>query len=209
MAGAHRIAEIRHEAEIYHDQGLHKEALAVYDRFLSNAKEIHPALKTSIKESMRRIRSVAQDNEQQENLLISDIEITVIKKGWNSHATVGECVTSARALTDLGHYDYALEEYRRLLMKKCLTTATIAGATLCLVHLNPSVQFVHTVDLFAKGIFNSSRNRLAFKLLILKSIDSKNFPMHLSALYNHLIKEESVSGHVIARIRGKSQRKSK
>lgn len=209
MAGAYAIAEIRHEAEIYHDQGLHKEALAVYDRFLSKAKEIHPALETSIKESMRRIRSVAQDNEQQENLLMSDIEITVIKRGWNSHATVSECVTSARALTDLGRYDYALEEYRRLLIKKCLTTATIAGTTLCLVHLNPSVQFAHAVDLFAKGIFSSCRNRVAFKLLILKNIDSENFPMHLSALYNHLIKAESVPGHVIARIRGKSQRKSK
>ncbi|MGD9368914.1 MAG: hypothetical protein PVH87_24635, partial [Desulfobacteraceae bacterium] len=99
--------------------------------------------------------------------------------------------------------------YRRLLTKKCLTTATIAGATLCLVHLNPSVQFAHAVDLFATGIFNNSRNRVAFKLLILKNVDSENYPMHLSALYNHLIKEESVSGHVIARIRGKSHRKSK
>lgn len=209
MAGAYRIAEIRHEAEIYHDQGLHKEALAVYDRFLSKAKEIHPALEISIRESMRRIRSFAQDNEQQESLLMSDIEITVIQRGWNSQATVGECVTSARALTDLGHYDYALEEYRLLLIKKRLTTATIAGTTLCLVHLNPSVQFAHAVDLFARGIFSSSKNRLAFKLLILKNIDSKKHPMHLSALYNHLIQIESVSGHVIARIRAKSRRKSK
>jgi tetratricopeptide (TPR) repeat protein len=209
MAGAHRIAQIRYEAEIYHDQGLHKEALAIYDRFLSNTKEIHPALEASIRESMRRIRSFAQDNEQQEHLLMSDIEITVIKKGWNSRTTVDDCVTSARALTDLNHYDYALEEYRRLLVKKCLTTATIAGATLCLVNLNPSAQFAHAVDLFAKDIFNSPKNRLAFKLLILKNIDSEKYPMHLSALYNHFIKEESVSGHVIARIRAKSRPENK
>lgn len=209
MAGAYGIAEIRHEAEIYHGQGLHKEALAVYNRFLSKAKAIHPALETSIKESMRRIRSVARDNEQQESLLMSDMEITVIQRGWDSHATVGECVASARALADLGHHDYALEEYRRLLIKKCLTTATIAGTTLCLVHLNPSLQFPHAVDLFARGIFSSSKNRLALKLLILKNIDSEKHPMHLSALYHHLIQVESVSGHVIARIRAKSRRISK
>lgn len=183
------IAAIKHEAETYHRQGLHREALAVYDRFLVNNKEIHPVVRTSIEASMRRIKSAIWHLDRDENMRMSNAQITLVKKGWSDHATMDERLTSARALAELGHYKEALQEYGQLLVKRRLTAAAVSGMAQCLVHLIRPERFAMAVDLFAAKIFAHARNRRAFKLLITRQIDPGQYPQHLSALKQHLSRE--------------------
>jgi hypothetical protein len=186
MADEPEIAQIRHEAETYLSQGLHQEALAVYERFLANARNLHPTLKTDIIESMRRIRSAARHKYRDEAERMTDVEITLIKKGWRGHATNEERLASARALVKMRLYKYGLEEYRRLLRRRLITSAVIRGVAQCLVELVRPQNFTAVVDHFVGETFKHPRNRKALKLAIAKAIDSQLYPRHFSALCYHL-----------------------
>jgi tetratricopeptide (TPR) repeat protein len=186
MPNMSRINQIRHEAETYLSHGLHQEALAVYEKFLSSTRQLHPSLKTAIKESIRNIRSAARGHDRNEAELISEVEIALIRKGWKSHVSNEERLASAQALLDIGFYQFALEEYRRLLKKRYITDAVILGSALCLVNLVQSKRFTVVVDHFVGEIFKHPRNRKALKLAIAKKIDSKQYQRHFSALCYHI-----------------------
>ena len=175
MAEMTEIAQIKHEAETYLSQGLHQEALAVYERFLADSRDLHPALKTDIIESMHRIRSAARREYRDEAERMTDVEITLIRKGWRG-----------QALVNMGLYKYALEEYRRLLERRFITAAVIRGIAQCLVNLVRPQHFTAVVDHFAGGIYKHPRNRKALKVAIAKAIDSKLYPRYFSALCYHL-----------------------
>lgn len=182
MSSVFRIAQVKHEAETYLSQGLHQEALGVYERFLANARDLDPTYKTAILESIRRIRSAARNHDPDEAELISKVEITLIRKGWQGHATVKDRLASAQAWVNMGLYQYAFEEYRLLLKKRVLTTTVIRGAALCLVNLVPPDRFSAAVDRFVSEILKNPRNRKALKRIIAKQIDSKQYQRHFSAL---------------------------
>ena len=186
MAEMTEIAQIKHEAETYLSQGLHQEALAVYERFLADSRDLHPALKTDIIESMHRIRSAARREYRDEAERMTDVEITLIRKGWRGHATNEERLASARALVNMGLYKDGLEEYRRLLERRFITAAVIRGIAQCLVNLVRPQHFTAVVDHFAGGIYKHPRNRKALKVAIAKAIDSKLYPRYFSALCYHL-----------------------
>ena len=180
------IAQIRHEAETYLSQGLHQEALAVYEKFLSSARDLPPTLRTAIIESMRRISSAARRHDRDETEHFTDLEITLIRKGWKGHVTNEERLASAHALINIGLYRYGLEEYHRLLRRRFITTTVIRDVALCLVKLVRPRHFTAVVDHFAGETFKHPRNRKALKLAIAKAIDSKLYPRHFSALCYHL-----------------------
>lgn len=188
MSSVFRIAQVKHEAETYLSQGLHQEALGVYERFLANTRDLDPTYKTAIWESIRRIRSAARNHDPDEAELISEVEITLIKKGWQGHATVEDRLASAQALVDMGLYQYALEEYRLLLKKRVLTTTVMREVALCLVNLVPPGRFSVAVDRFVSEIFKHPQNRKALKRVIAKHIDTKQYQRHFSALRSHLSK---------------------
>ena len=180
------IVQIKLEAETYLSQGLHKEALAVYEKFISNTRDLHPTLKAAINESIHRIQSASQSRDRDEAALISKVEIALIKKGWRSHVSNKERLASAQALLDIGFFQFALEEYRRLLFKRYITDAVVNGVALCLVNLVRSKRFTAVVDHFVGEVFKHPRNRKLFKLAIAKKIDSKQYPRHFSALCYHI-----------------------
>jgi hypothetical protein len=186
MADTPEIAQIKHEAETYLSQGLHQEALAVYENFLANARNLHPALQIAVRESIRRIRSAPRHDDWNEAELITDIEITLIRKGWRAHATNEERLASARALVNMGLFKDGLKEYRRLLERKFITATVVRGVTLCLVKLVRPQHFTAVVDHFVGETFKRPRNRKALKLAIAKAIDSQLYPRHFAALCYHL-----------------------
>jgi hypothetical protein len=188
MSSVFRIARVRHEAETYLSQGLHREALGVYERFLDDTRDLDPTYKTAILESIHRIRSAARSHDPDEAEHISEVEITLIKKGWQGHATDKDRIASAQAFVNMGLYQYALEEYRLLLKKRVLTKAVMRGAALCLANLVPPDRFSATVDQFVSEIFKHPRNRKALKRVIAKQIDSKKYQRHFSALRSQLSK---------------------
>lgn len=186
MSHVFRIAQIKHEAETYLSQGLHQEALTVYEKFLANNRDLDPTFKTAITKSIHHIRSAARNHDQDEVELVSEVEITLIKKGWKGHDTVEEQLACAQALVNMGLYKYALEEYRLLLKKRFLTASVMRGVALCLVNLVQPQHFTVVVDHFVSEIFKHPRNRKALKVVIAKYIDSQQYQRHFSALRCHL-----------------------
>lgn len=200
MACPFILAAIRNEAETYLSQGLHQEALAVYNRFLANAGEIDPGLRATIEAAKNRIDSIAKCHTQDEDTRITDVEITFIKKGWTRNASADELAVSAQALIELKRHGHALEEYRRLLMTGQRTATAIKGLTECLVWLVGPDQFADAVSIFANGALKKSNNRMRLKLLIAKNIDAHRYPDHISSLYRHLTRLHPVSEEIRAKI---------
>lgn len=200
MACPFIIAAIRYEAETYCAQGLHQEALAVYDRFLANAKEIKPALRSTIEEAKKRIDANAMVHDEDENSRITDAEITRIKKSWSRDATINDIAVSAKALMDLGRHGHALEEYRRLLLTGRRAAIAVNGISKCLVHLISPEHFVEAVSIFVQGAVKSPKNRVLLKLLVAKNIDPHRYPLHLLSLYRHLTLIGPVSDEIQNRI---------
>ncbi len=201
MACPFILAAVRYEAETYRSQGLHQEARAVYDRFLANAKEIKPELRSSIEQAKRQIDKCENSHDQDETSRITDTEITCIKKSWARKASVNDLVVSAKALMDLGRYGHALEEYRQLLLKGSRTAVAVQGITECLLQLISPEQFVDAVTIFARGAFRQTKNRILLQLLIAKYIDAQSHPQHLSSLYHHLTRIDPDSEDIQCRIK--------
>lgn len=195
MSHAFRIASIKHEAEVYLSQGLHEEALSVYNKFITENKDIQPAMKSTIKEFMRLIESDALKADRDENELLSEIEITWIKKGWENDSSPKDRLTSANVFLNLGLYADAFEEYRQLLEDGCLTSGVFEGTAQCIAHLTYPNHIVIVVDQLARSIFNSAKNQKAFKLIIANKINAKEHTRHLLALKHHIaeLKEEKIA----------------
>ncbi len=186
MSSLYRILQVKHEAETYLSQGLHQEALVVFEKFLAEARDLQPSVKSDILQSIYRIRSDARKGHQDEAELMSDVEIILIKKGWQGQATDEERLASAQTLLGLHLYQFALEEYRRLLKRRFISVTVIRGVALCLVNLVRPKQFKSVVEHFAEEIFKHPHNRRALILGIAKQIDSKYYPRHFSALSRHI-----------------------
>jgi len=201
MACPFIIAAVRYEAEIYCAQGLHREAMAVYDRFLANAKQIQPALRSTIEDAKKNIHASARIHERDEYSRITDTEISCIKKSWDQDAPATDLAVSAKALMDLGRYGHALEEYRNLLLRGSRTATAVQGITTCLLWLISPEHFANAVAIFAKGAFKQTKNRVMLKLLIARNIDTHSHPKHLFALYRHLTR----SGHFSEEIQNSIQ----
>lgn len=117
-----------------------------------------------------------------------DMEVSLSKNNRNRHATVEECLVSARALAELDCHELALEKYRLLLKNKVLTSEVMSGVAQCLVHIVRPKHIAAVVDHFASDIFTHPRNRKALKFSIVKRISSEQYPRHFSALSNHLVR---------------------
>jgi len=206
MACPFILSAIRREAETYLAHGLHQEALAVYDRFLANAKEIKPALRATIEASKKQIYASARVHDQDETSRITDTDITHIKSSWVQESSVDEIEVSARALMDLERHGHALEEYRTLLLKGSRNAVAIRGITACLLHLISPEHFVDVVTTFAKGTFKQPKNQFLFKLLLSGYIDAHSHPTHLSSLYHHLTSIGPVSGEIQNKIQALGRR---
>ena len=200
MACPFILAAIRYEAETYRAQGLHQEALAVYDRFLANAQRIEPALRATIEEAKAQIVASTNIHDRNEDSRISDIEITCVKQSWNRDASANDLAVSAKALMDIGRYGHALEEYRYLLLKGSRNATAVRGLTACLLELISPEHFVDAVTILAKGVFSNPKKRVLLNLLIASYIDAHSHPKHLSSLYHHLTRIGPVSEEIQHRI---------
>lgn len=124
---------------------------------------------------------------------MSGVVTTVPKRKLKDNATVNDRLVNAQTFIDVGCYERALDEYRRLLGNNYLTSAVIGGVAQCLVHLVQPKHIVYVVDRLAADFFKHPRNRIAFKRSISKKISKDQYPNHFSALAHdfHVINGDS------------------
>jgi tetratricopeptide (TPR) repeat protein len=180
------LAALKHEADIYLSHGLHHEAIALIARFVSKNAHLGSHTISALEKWMGLIMSTKPSEHLNEKELISEVEISLLKKGWDARAKEGEHLTSAGVLAELGYYQHALEEYQRLLAKRCMKAAVFKGAAECMVHLHEPDQFAAAVDRFANEVFKDPRNRHACIVNIARALGSEQYPRYFSALFNHL-----------------------
>jgi hypothetical protein len=189
MVGKLATILAKKEAEIYRSQGLHKEALTLYEQLLSSSPNLDAGFKAAIRSQIQKIQMELDGHPADENQKLTLAEILRIKKGWGADAAENDLLVCAHAFCQVGHYQYALTEVARLLQKGCSMTKVIGIATECMIRLCAPDQIPANVDRFARKAFKHSSGAHEFQLLLTEEAVKEKQLLHALALYQHLCKD--------------------
>jgi hypothetical protein len=189
MVGKLATILAKKEAEIYRSQGLHKEALTLYEHLLSSSPNLDAGFKAAIKSQIQKIQMELDEHPADENQKLTLAEILRIKKGWGANAAENDLLVCAHAFCQVGHYQYALTEVARLLQKGCSITKVIGIATECMIRLCSPDQIQASVDRFSRKVFKHSPDAHEFQLLLTEEAVKEKQLLHALALYQHLQKD--------------------
>lgn len=103
------------EAEIYNSQGLHAEALEIYDGILSDTPDLDPDMQAVISEKIDLIKKESEELDQEDPEISSD-DLSLLRKSWITEEgeSVLEILDSASAFKELGLFKEAVEEIKKL-----------------------------------------------------------------------------------------------
>ncbi len=187
MAGKLTTILIKKEAEAYLDQGLHQEAIRLYDCLLASSPRIDPAIKAALQSQLELIRQVEQETESQRDNALTRLDIVRIREGWGSHATETDMLVCAQAFCQIGDFREALEEFRKLLAKSGLKRAYLQAMADCLAQMHASSEIAPAVQNEARKLSVDHPGRtLAIQLIMADHIASRQFAEHALTLYKHL-----------------------
>ena len=183
-----KIATIfaRREAEIYRAQGLHKEALRLYEQLLSSSPNLDAGFKSAIRSQIRKIQMELDEHPAEENQKLTLADILKIKQGWGADASENDLLVCAHAFCQVGHHQYALKEVAKLLQKGCDPVKVIGVAAECMIRLCTPEQIPGNVDRLARKLFNRHSDVSGFKLLLTEEAVNQKQLLHALALFEHL-----------------------
>lgn len=193
MAGKLTAVLAKKEAEAYCSQGLHQEALKLYQDLLASSPNLGASFKDAIQEKVDAIQTQLSGGSKQESGLLSAPDIRRIREGWGDNATTGDILVCAQAFSQVGHYQDALSEVAKLLQKGCHEQEALTLFAQCLVHLRTPEQLNKTIALMGKKIFAQLERRCRFYLgLTEEMVHQKQIP-HALALYQYLLVDPIIS----------------
>lgn len=193
MAGKLTTVFAKKEAEAYCSQGLHQEALKLYQNLLASSPNLGDSFKDAIQVKVDAIKTQLDGGSEQESRLLSAAEIRRIRKGWGANATTGDILVCAQAFCQVDHYQEAFSEIAKLLQKGCEEEQMLKLFAQCLVHLRTPEQLSKTIAPMGKKIFNQLESRCRFYLgLTEEMINQKQIP-HAKALYQYLLIDPIIS----------------
>ncbi|MBL0716210.1 MAG: hypothetical protein JJV98_21195 [Desulfosarcina sp.] len=130
------IAFTRREAELYCSQGLFEEAQQLYRDVLNNSDRLGGRLSKSLQAQIVKIEDELAALEVDLVEVVSEKEMNILKDGWQGANTPTDILTCATALGDVGLFEAAVEEYRKLIRLKLPVTHFIRGLTDCLLGIH-------------------------------------------------------------------------
>lgn len=114
MTGKMTIALLKREAELYRTQGLHREAISVYEKIL----EAGSALDAEVWQAAQcRVEQLSQELAVLECApvdAISPAAVDLIRGVWEGRGDTCDPHNSARAFREMGLFEEALAEYAKL-----------------------------------------------------------------------------------------------
>lgn len=200
MAGKIMTVLVKREAEAYRAQGLHKEALALYNQFMANSPNIDPSLKNAIQTQVNGISREMQAFDAQRDMTLSSDEILRIKQGWGQQACHADIMICTQALFQVGAYKDALLEFRKLLQAGCDPEKLTGTMARCLCRAFSPQKLPRAVDALVTGVFKETKKSLAFKLRLAKALADNADKAHALAYYDHLRHHPDLPEHVAARL---------
>jgi tetratricopeptide (TPR) repeat protein len=200
MIGKITTVLVKKEAEAYRAQGLHKEAIALYDQLIDTCPNIDPELKTAIRNEAENISEEMHSFFAQRDKQLSADEIKRIKEGWGQQASQADIMVFAQSLIQVGAYEDALDEFRKLLEAGCKPQKLTGAMAGCLARAYSPQQLPQAVETLLTGLFSDSQKALVFQLRLAKSLAARKDKAHALAYYGHLQKKSGLPKRVAARM---------
>lgn len=188
MAGKITTILAKKEAEAYYSQGLHQEALLLYQNLLATSPSMDGSLKEAVLHRMDEINTALQTGpmETEEFQRLSAADIMRVREGWGEKATEEDILVCAQAFAQIGHHQYALAELSSLLKKGVLSNAVAELLADCLVHLHSAREFVYSVRSFANQVYSRTEIRYKLYLMIAAEMVRPEQLQYAQALYEYL-----------------------
>ena len=197
-----KIAAIlaKKEAETYQSQGLHREAVALYNDLLNSESNMDPAIKKAIQSQIQGIHKEMQSSDHKRRPLTAK-EITTIRDGWGDKASETDILVCAQAFSQIGAGSEALKELRSLFQKKeKVKRIYLSAAADCFVNLFKPRDLPIALDKFAQEISKTQKTIWAFQLTIADQMKIKHHIDHATAIYRHLQKIPEIAQTVSSRL---------
>jgi tetratricopeptide (TPR) repeat protein len=132
MTGKMTIALLKREAELYRTQGLHREAINVYEKILETGSTLDPEVRQA---AQCRVDALAQELRVLEpgpGDAISPAEVDSIRGGWKDRGDACDPYNCARVFREMGLFEEALAEYAKLYQPLRPAPDALAGLCECL-----------------------------------------------------------------------------
>ncbi|MFC1567451.1 ATPase, T2SS/T4P/T4SS family [Thermodesulfobacteriota bacterium] len=135
------------EAEMYSTQGLHSEALEIYEEILTDFPELDPDTRSAIAEKIDLIKKEIDELEQ-EDPEISTEDLSLLKKSWVTEEgeSVLEILDSASALKELGLFKEAVDELKKLFDHDYPTAKIIPELSECLFEIHSPSRVIDQIE---------------------------------------------------------------
>ena len=187
------------EAETYRAQGLHKEALGLYEQLVDASPNIDPSLKSAIQDQVQDITREMHTFEEKRNIPLSSEEILRIKEGWGQEASQADLMVCAQALYHVGAYEDALIEYQKLLQAGC-EGKKLAGATaLCLAKLHAPQKLPQAAEALLAEVAFQPGQAVAFQVRLAESLAGQKDITHAQVYLTHILRNPDLSAQAKAR----------
>jgi tetratricopeptide (TPR) repeat protein len=147
MTGKMTIALLKREAELYRSQGLHREAIGVYQKILEIGSPLDPEVRQAVQGRMQVLSQELAAIETGPCDAISATEVELIRSAWDTGGDPCNLHNCARAFREMGLFEEALAAYAKLYQPLCPAPDVLAGLCECLTRCCPAAKrperFVH------------------------------------------------------------------
>jgi tetratricopeptide (TPR) repeat protein len=123
------IAYTRREAELYRSHGLLEEAHQLYRQVLDESATLGPSLTTSLQEKIGQLEKDLTESDIDLSDVVSGRELSILRGGWGDAYSPSDISICASALSSIGLYEAAIEEYGKLVRLNQPQTDYIDGLT--------------------------------------------------------------------------------
>lgn len=196
MVGKITAVLAKKEAEAYSSQGLHHEAISLYNDLLSASPNINPAIKKAIRSQIQGLNEEMVETDASKGGPLSHEEISRIRKGWGTKATPTDLLVCAHAFCQIGSYADALKEFINLLKTAGLKKVYIHGAAECLASLHTPETMASEAARLAKSISSEPKPLLAAQLAMAKHLAYGKHNAHAVAIFNRLKRHPALASMV-------------
>ncbi len=176
------------EADTYYTMGLLPEALEVYEQILAEEKDIDQESRKRIESRINKIKSDMENQEIEGPDEDLGSDVAVIKKGPSGEENIQTVLDAAFALRELGLYEEAVQEYKKLFKYEYPSEKITSEMCRCLLKAKKPASVVKEINkiLDTEIIDAGEKAKAKFKLgLEMEKINQLDLSMQL---YNMALK---------------------
>ncbi len=186
MSSKLTVALTKKEAEIYFAQGLHKEAMALYEGLLNSASGLPESIRDSIRQRMAGIDLAMESADIDPYCRMTEDEMETLRSGWGGHHNSRDHLICGGALYQIGCHEEALKEFALLLEKRFPAMLLIDPVMECLARLNPPSTIALSVDTFFSNRISGESIGSGLLERCAIALEEKGFARHSLAIWETL-----------------------